>query len=535
MIRRLCLMLAAIAAPAGPVDVTASAPSATAVTIYRAPYRNGGSLDLNGLGGFALVTETRTVRLPAGESRLRFEGVVGGIQPESAIVTGLPGGVIEKNRDAALLSPSALMQAAVNADVTLTRTDRKTGNVLLTPARIRSASPDGVVFETAAGVEALRCSGIPETFRYARVPAGLSSVPTLSVATHADRAVIATVTLSYLAQGFDWAADYTASVTADGHTLDLAAWITLANGNGESLTQAQAQIVAGRLNRQSALADAPEPPRVIARCWPQGTTSDTLPPTSIELVRPFPDRIGDYDDASSIVVTAQRRRGVVMNSPVAVMAPAPPPPPPPEQLGDLKLYRIPQPTTVAARQAKQTRLLDQRAVPFERVYLIDLNSSGSGSGAARTLLRVANTKAGKLGIPLPAGHVAVFQATGPRRLYAGAADLRDTAEGEDVDLDIGDAPGVRFVQTRNQYSAKPLKLDRALPGVTVVSIRGQTDEHVTITNDGSAPVRLELRLRTYGSSQVSAPSQPMEKKDGRPIFRLTVPANDSVTVDYIVS
>ncbi len=533
MLRRALILAAAlVAVPAGAVDVAASAPTATSVTIYRAPYRNGGSLDLNALGGFALVTETRTVRLPAGESRLRFEGVVGGIQPESAIVTGLPGGVIEKNRDAALLSPSALIEAALNADVTLTRTSKATGKVTLTPARIRSASPDGVIFETAAGVEALRCSGVPETFRYARVPAGLSSVPTLSVATHAEHAVTATVTVSYLAQGFDWAADYTASVAGDGRTLDLAAWITLANGNGESLTQAQAQIIAGRLNRESVLEDEPEPPRAIAVCWPQGTTSDSLPPSSIELVRPFPDEA--EDDASSIVVTAQRR-GMVMDAP-AVMAPAPPPPPPPpEALGDLKLYRIPQPTTVAARQAKQTRLLDQRSVPFDKIYLIDLNAGGSGSGSARALLRVANTEAGKLGIPLPAGHVAVFQSAGPRRLYAGAADLRDTAEGEDVDLDIGDAPGVRFVQSRNQYSAKPLKLDRVLPGVTAVSIRGQTDERVTITNDSSAPIRLELRLRTDGASQVTGSSQPMEKKDGRPIFRLTIPANDSITVDYSVS
>jgi hypothetical protein len=45
------------------------------------------------LGGFALVTETRTVSLPAGENRLRFPGVADGIEPASAILAGLPGGV----------------------------------------------------------------------------------------------------------------------------------------------------------------------------------------------------------------------------------------------------------------------------------------------------------------------------------------------------------------------------------------------------------------------------------------------------------
>src|SRR3546814_6082246 len=89
--------------PAAAEDVVASAPSALSVTVYRAPDRDAGSIDLDDLGGFALISETRTVHLPAGVTRLRFEGVADGIDAATAILTGLPGAVIEKNRDAALL------------------------------------------------------------------------------------------------------------------------------------------------------------------------------------------------------------------------------------------------------------------------------------------------------------------------------------------------------------------------------------------------------------------------------------------------
>ncbi len=82
------------------------------MTVYRAPDRGSGSIDLDELQGFALISETRTVHLPAGLSQLRFEGVADGIEPASAIVTGLPAGVIEKNREGKLLSPSALIAAA---------------------------------------------------------------------------------------------------------------------------------------------------------------------------------------------------------------------------------------------------------------------------------------------------------------------------------------------------------------------------------------------------------------------------------------
>src|SRR5882762_778975 len=107
------------AAPAKAADTLASMPSDLSVTVYRAPFRSSGSITLDDLGGFALISETRTVRLPAGTSRLRFEGVADGIEPSSAIVTGLPAGVIEKNREGKLLSPSALVAAAVGKPVTL--------------------------------------------------------------------------------------------------------------------------------------------------------------------------------------------------------------------------------------------------------------------------------------------------------------------------------------------------------------------------------------------------------------------------------
>src|SRR3546814_16182250 len=114
---------------------------------------------------------------------------------------------------------------------------------------MRCEAGGGVVFGTAEGVEALRFSGLSETFDFALATPGLSARPTLSVTTRSDRAVDATVTLSYLARGFDWSADYVATLGADGSTLDLGAWVTLANGNGTGFPQASTNVVAGRLNR----------------------------------------------------------------------------------------------------------------------------------------------------------------------------------------------------------------------------------------------------------------------------------------------
>jgi hypothetical protein len=85
-----------------------------------------------------------------GQHRLRFEGVADGIEPASAIVTGLPSGVIEKNRDAALLSPAALVDAAEaqQGRVLLSRTapngitTRREGVIRSTPLKAASTAED---------------------------------------------------------------------------------------------------------------------------------------------------------------------------------------------------------------------------------------------------------------------------------------------------------------------------------------------------------------------------------------------------------
>jgi hypothetical protein len=123
LVTTLLPIAAAVAGPAlaEPV-VTSAAPQRVALTVYRAAYGRG-AIDLRWLGGFAQVTETRRIALPRGRATLRFEGVADGIVPASAVIDGLPGGVVEKSRDLRLLSPAALVDGTLGRQVTLTRTD----------------------------------------------------------------------------------------------------------------------------------------------------------------------------------------------------------------------------------------------------------------------------------------------------------------------------------------------------------------------------------------------------------------------------
>src|SRR3546814_6641802 len=120
----------------------------------------------------------------------------------SAVVTGLPCGVVQKNRNAALLSPAALLDGTLGNRVNIRRTHPATGKVTEEEAIIRSGPDNAVVLQTADGFEGLRCSGLSETLVYDSIPAGLSAKPTLSVTTRSPEATTADVTLTYLATGF---------------------------------------------------------------------------------------------------------------------------------------------------------------------------------------------------------------------------------------------------------------------------------------------------------------------------------------------
>ena len=507
-------------------DVAASEPTDLSVTIYRNPDRDGGAIELGSLGGFAVIVETRTVQLPAGTSRLRFEGVVDGIIPASAIVTGLPGGVIEKNRDAALLSPSSLLRAARGRTLTLTRTDPASGKQVQVPAELVSASEDGVVFKTASGTESLRCSGFPETFSYSVGAEGLSARPTLSVLTTSDKPVTATVTLTYIAEGFDWNASYAAQVSPDGKTMDIGAWVTLANENSVSLTNARTQIVAGGLNREYVDRYVNDQPQVVARCWPAQRTHEIplKPDQPYVLVRPWQPgesiEAGFYaEEDGAIVVTAQRRSAKLQETPVAVTAVAAESL---EQLGDLKLYRVPQPTTVGAMQMKQVRLMEQPGVPFDKIYAWSLYpypyAQAEQRGAAQVLLRTRNDKKHHLGLPLPAGTFTIQQEHSGLLMLIAEPNLGDTAEDEKVELVAGTAPDVSVLQRRVNRDG-----DKAL------------DYEFEVTNAGPDPVTFELKIDTDEGWKISGASAKSIRRDGRTVFVLRIAAGSTAKLRFTAS
>ncbi|HEY0745148.1 MAG TPA: hypothetical protein VGD63_00500, partial [Steroidobacteraceae bacterium] len=420
-------------------------------------------------------------------------------------------------------SPGALVAAAVGKPVELLRTIRKTGQTQRLTGTILSDAGAGIVFKSAQGIEALRCSGLPETFSFEPV-AGLSAKPTLSVEVRSPTAITTQITLSYLSRGFDWAADYTATVSLDGKSIDLGAWVTLANSNGVGFPSAHSQVVAGRVNRENGEVEPIEfGGPIFATCWPLGTTSDL--PMILSFADPRSRMFKKSMMDAPAPMAAAALQEVMVTGAKRVQQ---------EQLGDLKLYRIPSRTTLASRQSKQVRLMDRDAIPVSTVYATELGEHPESSVPARRLLRTKNTTANHLGLPLPSGSVAVFGSHQGERMLEQESGMRDIAVDEEVEIDAGFGADVQVTATEEQTRAGTANATMLplVPGVTLRSVKIEDIERIDISNASATGIQFELTLLLPEGGRVVRADHPLDTKNGRPLFRLKVPANQTATVRY---
>ncbi len=485
------------------VTVTSPRADSVAVTIYR--------------DDLALVTETRTVDLPAGAVTLVVEDVVETLLPQSAIVTELARPLAESNFDFNRLTPRSLLEHSIGQTVTITRTNPATGRVTRTAATIVAVG-EGVVFQTVDGNEALYCSGLPERIELARLPDELLAKPRLSVKLAAGEPGPRTVKVSYLAHGFAWSSDYVAHLNERSTAMSLAGWATLTNSTGTVFEQAEVQLVAGgstsSLPRKGgsaaeiALIDEADQAIADVALLRECFASDVPVPQLVERMEARTimfDRAGPQSMAlEEITISANR---------IAER----------EELGDYQLYRLPWRTDLNARQTKQVLFLDEPEVQVERFYGFRLESLTQPPAAdvvvPNLTLRFENTEAYGLGEPLPSGVVRVFESYAGRDVLAGEAEVGDRPVGLPVELVIGRAQNVLLEITTGFESG----------GRNRARVVVETEHR--IVNNKAVPIDLEIRQRVEDyitDVELESSSRPMQRKYGDLAWRFAVPPGEEL-------
>jgi hypothetical protein len=132
------------------------------------------------------------------------------------------------------------------------------------------------------------------------------------------------------------------------------------------------------------------------------------------------------------------------------------------------------------------------------------------------LLRTKNVPERGLGLPLPSGGVIVMRDGAARPILYGRGALEDKAVGEDVEIEIGTAGAV----TASAKVVSP-------PGYFAIEVE------YAVANARDVPIAFELAFP--GDPRGFVPETALGRKNGAPLWSVTVPANGRATLRYRMS
>ena len=492
-LRPLALALAAAlpaAALAGPaLTIYSSAPPGA---IDPQVLKNGGEGSL--VPGYALIREEREFALKGGRNVLRVNDVPAFIDPTTVTFSSLtdPRGtrVSEQNFEFDLTNSTKLLSRYLDREITVevarfNTVENVTGTLLGTQGGLTLRLADGSV-RILPGHSSVRLPGLP---------GGLISKPTLVWDIDAAQAGAHKTRFTYQTKGMTWWTDYnlTYSEPRPGACkVDVAAWVTIVNLSGATFTDAKLKLIAGDVQRAQA--------------------------------RPYPAAVA----AEMSMKRAEMKDAFIEKA-----------------FFEYHLYTLGRPASLANNSTKQIALFPTApGVGCEKtlVYygqagmqpyyygsaLTDRNYGVQSNTKVDIYLRLKNSAANGLGVPLPAGKMRVskLDEVDGALEFVGENVIDHTARDETVQVKLGSAFDVvgerKQVDFRIDTSAKWIEEE------IEVKVRNQKpDEAVNVV--------VRENLYRWSNWTVSRKSHAFSKEDARTIhFPVRIPPKGEATIRYTV-
>jgi hypothetical protein len=458
-----------------------------------------GSLDATSLAngaegaaipGYAVVREDRRFPLAAGRNALRVDDVPAYIDPTTVAFASLtdPGGtrVVEQSFEFDLTNSAKLLSRYLGREVTVeqprgTGVESITGTLLGTQGGLTLQERDGSVRIVS------NSSGV----RLPSLPGGLVSRPALVWTVDAAHSGVHSVRFSYQTRGMTWWADYNlvySEPRPGACRVDVGAWVTLVNRSGASFQDARLKLVAGDVHRAE--------PR--GRIYPEALAANAPP--------------------------AKRQAGFAEKA-----------------FFEYHLYTLGRPASLAQNSTKQIELFPAAAgVACEKTLVyqgqaapwgyggspfLDRNYGIATNGKVDVYLRLKNSEANGLGVPLPAGRVRVSkmdEADGALE-FVGEDLIDHTPKDETVLVKVGQSFDVVGERTQTRFTLETRSMTE--------TIRVQVRNH----RDAEAKVVVKENLFRWVNWAMVETSDPFTKVDARTVhFDVVVPPNGEKTVTYTV-
>lgn len=424
--------------------------------------------------GRALVRDARPVTLPEGRVALEFRDIAARVMPETVAIEAAGVRVLEQNYEYDLLSPQTLLAKYLGHDVTLLLDEpgpapgevvRKVQTGRLLSIEGGTVWRFGDVIVTNPPYRQLQFSDLPESLR---------DQPTLVWQLDTDKAGERRIEATYLTGGMSWEADYVLTLDGAGELGQLLGWVTLNNESGAAYPDATLQLVAGDIHLAPAV------------------------PARQELM----------------VARSAMKAGADMQE---------------ESFADYHLYTLERPTTIKERQKKQVSLLAADGVRIVRHYRVESpqwwfqSKIGKQKQDVAIQVELANRADNRLGMPLPAGVVRLYQRD--RRgtaQFIGEDRIQHTANGEIVTLKVGTAFDIVAERRQTEYRR-------------IADNVHESAFEVTLRNRKDVPITVEVREQIGGDWEMLQYSQEFEKVSAFGVeFKVPVAADGEVKLTYRV-
>jgi len=420
----------------------------------------------------ALVRDRRTIKLLPGEMTLKFMDVAAQIMPETVSLKSIsnPGDlqILEQNYEYDLMSQASLMEKYVGKGVRLVNKSNDLSFVEESATLL--SNNEGPIYKIGEDIYL----GHPGSVVLPEIPDELIAKPSLIWLLN-NAGTDHEVEVTYLTNGVSWKADYVATLSKDEKTLNLEGWVTLTNESGTQYTNAQLKLVAGDVN----MVQPPMP------------------------------------------VMAKARGGMEM---MAMDAAAPMQQ---EAFGEYHLYTLPRRTTIKQNQSKQVSLLRADGAAVTKVY--EFRGQGhyytqptpSQPEHIGVTLKLKNEEANKLGMPLPAGIMRVYQEDSTGMLqFTGEDQVKHTPKDEEVSLRLGNAFDVMGERTQTEFN---------IVGTNV----HQSSYKIVLRNHKDTAVTVDVIETIPGDWKIVESSHPHVKKDAQTaVFTIPVPVDGEVELTY---
>jgi hypothetical protein len=457
---------------------------ATSITIYN--------------NNFAFITNPVSLDLKQGENKIKLSDITYQLEPDSVIIRDVDDKValqiLEQSYRNDPVTQFKLLKHFEGQTIQF-----KVDHVLADGSKVKKFVAGKVI---RAGKNATRYSQSAETpiidvagqlqFSLPGEPVfpaladGNILKPELSWLLHADKKAKLNAELSYLSGGFSWYASYNLVDKGDDG-FSLSAWITMDNQSGKDFDNAEVKFVAGDVVK-------PEPPVSKKRYRSQGLSFSSAPAQA----------------------SVQQ-----------------------ESLDEFHLYRLPRPLTLRDKETKQVEFIRVDGLKSTKRYVYDgaLSKSSPGSYAKEAgfgqefhkkvwvYREFDNSKANKLGIPLPKGSARFYLNRQNSLEFTGGNTIDHMAANERIKIFIGNAFDI--VGERKQTDFVYDRKGKWITETVEIKLSNQKSEQVT--------VEVHEGLYRYANWKITDSTEKHLKADSKTVhFEVKLNPKEKKTLTYTV-